>query len=510
MTHLHLDPEILVSGLRGEDSAAALPILDAVLTTIRQRLVDLSQRNLRTWDGPAAVLVIAPSSVVLKDWRVADTAEALVRLARPAGVSVRLIDVLPPLRHDNEGRPIYPIAAFGGSAVIREFSNDGGLPVVTFHQVTPAEMTDLVEQVNVPRPATPDAPTFATGALGLGSVEAARADERRSLVEHVLLTASRPLTLDDILDQIREGGCFPADYDGLRHAVQDILTTLVDDGWAERWMEVFSDTYQVIERYEPGFDDVSGVRAAIREVMLRRSASDTPIPAARIVAEVSTLDGETFPPHADNVTGHIAVLVSGRFLAEPRPGFYVVTHAARRYHESRPQQPIWDTVGYRSAVRRSLQVAVSEAVLTFLQSQNQPATSAMTVLRVYGLLEQSRTPAVCGTLVRSALRWLVQAGHVTRVGTGFELAPATREELIRPDGLDRRRERLAGVRGDVLQAIGRKPGMTQDEIREEGSFFGTGSEAVAMMLDLVAAGEVTVLDRKIYPGRADQIPEGIQ
>lgn len=146
MNALELEPEILISGLRGEGPEQQLPVLDRVLGVMKARASMLAASNQRLWDGEPTVVVIVPSSEVLNNWQLGDCVQVLARMGRAVGIHLRLIDAAPPLREaDGEHPSIYPLSCFGGSAILRQFAAAEELRNVTFHQLSPYEMVELAE-----------------------------------------------------------------------------------------------------------------------------------------------------------------------------------------------------------------------------------------------------------------------------------------------------------------------------------------------------------------------------
>jgi len=142
---LALAEEITASRLRGEDPEAVTAVLRHVLTVTKNRHRDMVERGLREWDGHGIVVVVVPSSEVLDDVEAVHLLEGLARFGRVSGISLRLVDVVPPLREADENRPaLYSLAACGSPA-LREYINAGDVPTVTFHQVSPREMMELAE-----------------------------------------------------------------------------------------------------------------------------------------------------------------------------------------------------------------------------------------------------------------------------------------------------------------------------------------------------------------------------
>jgi len=146
MNALELEPEVLISGLRGEGDEQQLPILDRVLGVMKARASMLIASGQRHWDGQPTVVIIVPCSEVLNHWQVGDSVQVLARMGRAVGIHLRLIDAAPPLREaEGEVPAIYPVACFGGSAILREFAAAQEVGNVTFHQLTPREMVELAE-----------------------------------------------------------------------------------------------------------------------------------------------------------------------------------------------------------------------------------------------------------------------------------------------------------------------------------------------------------------------------
>jgi hypothetical protein len=146
MNALELEPEVLISGLRGEGAEQQLPILDRVLGVMKARASMLVASGQRHWDGEPSVVVVVPSSEVLSHWEIGDSVQVLARLGRAVGIHLRLIDAAPPLREAEGEQPaFYPMACFGGSTILREFAAAQEVGNVTFHQVSPREMVELAE-----------------------------------------------------------------------------------------------------------------------------------------------------------------------------------------------------------------------------------------------------------------------------------------------------------------------------------------------------------------------------
>lgn len=148
MGNLELEPEIIISRLRGEDPRAAVETLNHVFAVVKNREHDVVRRGLSQWDGPTTVVVIVPSSEVFDgDYRTVEMAQVLARNGRRLGISLRLLDAAPPLPlPDPQGRPIYPLSVCG-SAILRAFASATDVATVTVHQLTPLEMTELTESI---------------------------------------------------------------------------------------------------------------------------------------------------------------------------------------------------------------------------------------------------------------------------------------------------------------------------------------------------------------------------
>lgn len=502
MTNLHLDPEILISGLRGESRRDIRTLLGSVADTIRARAQRLAEQRERAWTSSTSILVIAPSSQILQDGRSADVVEDIVRMCRVTGVVVRLIDVLPPLANHTEAKPSWPIAAFGHNESIRAFAHDPAMTAVTYHLVTPTELSDMLENLNTtgPQPVTPPALDYS-------------ADQHRAqAIEQILRNAGEPLTMVDIVDRLDRGGAlFPADDNGRYNAAFKALETLIDAGRAERWMERLGHTYQAIASYEPARDDDSdGIRAAIRTVLLRVPAGTAPaLHRVDLAADVSSYLGQKgFFPDNTLIENHIVALAQEGFLGEPRPGYYVATLAGRRYYADQDGVITTEPDVQRTPTQAATQTRVTEAILRALVDVREPIGSAAIVERVHALGDQEEW-AVADSTIRSGLRWLLHAAHVERVGIcNYRIADAIRKELGLTDGLKRRRDRMDAVRGEVLHTIAHQPGMTLDEVRDAGSFYGNGAEAVAELLNLLAAGEVVGRDRRVYTKNAAEAIAG--
>jgi hypothetical protein len=145
MLDLNLPEEITASRLRGEDPEAVVAVLEHVLTVTQNRHLDMADRGLRKWDGHGTVVVVAPSSEVLGDIDAVHLLEGLARFGRVSGISLRLVDVVPPLREADENGPALYSLAVCGSPALRAFINAGDVPTVTLHQVSPREMMELAE-----------------------------------------------------------------------------------------------------------------------------------------------------------------------------------------------------------------------------------------------------------------------------------------------------------------------------------------------------------------------------
>jgi hypothetical protein len=149
---LDLEPEILVSTLRGEDPRECTADLDRVLTVARARMRYLAEQGARRWEGEKTVVIIAPSSEVL-DWGSGGAenlaiVEVLARVGRSAGVSLRLLDANPQVPQttvDGETRRVGSLTSFGGSSLLRAHVGDEGVQTVSFHPLSPSEMADLAE-----------------------------------------------------------------------------------------------------------------------------------------------------------------------------------------------------------------------------------------------------------------------------------------------------------------------------------------------------------------------------
>jgi hypothetical protein len=146
MSDLDLPEEITISYLRGGDPDAAVETLEHLVEVTQHRGRHLAGRGLRLWDGPKTVVVIVPSSEVFaSDHRIVQRAQVLARIGRACGISLRLIDVTPPLREaDRNGPAVYSLAACG-STILREYINSSELATVSFHQVSAREMAELAE-----------------------------------------------------------------------------------------------------------------------------------------------------------------------------------------------------------------------------------------------------------------------------------------------------------------------------------------------------------------------------
>lgn len=145
---LHLDPEITVSTLRGEDIRDCEDTLEYVFQVVTSRLRYLAEHDMRHWDGEPTTVIIVPSSEVLYGLRNQSgiIAERLARMCRPAGVSLRLVDATPAVPHAGaDGETVYALSSFGGSSLLRAFARDPELTTVTFHHVSPAELVGLTE-----------------------------------------------------------------------------------------------------------------------------------------------------------------------------------------------------------------------------------------------------------------------------------------------------------------------------------------------------------------------------
>jgi hypothetical protein len=150
--HLQLEPSILVSTLRGEETEECVAILDRVLSVAKARLNWLGEQpasGLRTWPGERTEVVIAPSSEVLNGGfgGAAGMVTVLARIGRAAGINLRLLDATPPLPGIlNEDRPpVYSLNTFGGSMVLRATASEPEIDTVTFHEISVQELMAMAE-----------------------------------------------------------------------------------------------------------------------------------------------------------------------------------------------------------------------------------------------------------------------------------------------------------------------------------------------------------------------------
>lgn len=146
MLNLHLEPRIIISALRGEGPAGHLAQLEHVWAIYQARANHLADKGVVHWTelgGDLTEVVILPSSEVLSDVGVLLLVERLARLARVAGIVLRLIDARPPV--SNLGKePLYSLICFG-TAMLRDVASDPDVSHVTFHPITFSEMMELAE-----------------------------------------------------------------------------------------------------------------------------------------------------------------------------------------------------------------------------------------------------------------------------------------------------------------------------------------------------------------------------
>lgn len=487
MSDLNLPDEIIIPGLYPDchwsDFVAQL---SRVLDVQRDRMNQLAADNARRWAGPPTVLVIVPSSVVLADERTTYLVEKIVRFARVTGISVRLIDALEPVV---AGTEIWPRAVYGNSNVIATFANDEDTDHVTFHRVKPSELCDLIEQHNAPGSAPPGTDTA----------------DQRAAVQRILLAAGRPYRVEDILKAL---GDTPAGLPLMTNTtgvVQSILDDLVANAWADCWIEHDgNNTYQVVESYQPGTDDETGIREVIRQIMLDPVAGDMHL--TDIVAEVSArLRERAYFPDGLLIESHVKALATERFLGEPAPNTFTVTVAARRHYQDafdrspNVVRPLALPGSRLPEVLLATRLMVAEAILTVLRGTDRMAGREIAD-HVDGLLAE-QDKAVSGSTIEHAIDDLVRARHIDVLPMSFTyvLTDRIRKELNLIDGLARYRQRTGFVRDDVLKTVRNFPGSTAVQIRESGSFCADNdNEVVAALRLLTDVGALVHTDGRYY------------
>ncbi len=146
MNDVELEPQVMISALCGESLDEQRAVLDRVLNVMRARSVVLAESGQGLWAGEPTAVIVAPSSEVLWDGKIRDGVLVLARMGRVCGIHLRLLDVAEPLNEPAKSQlAVYSLDCFGGRPVLRDYAASEGMPTVTFHSLSPVEMTELAE-----------------------------------------------------------------------------------------------------------------------------------------------------------------------------------------------------------------------------------------------------------------------------------------------------------------------------------------------------------------------------